>query len=78
MRDLWIYPWEINKDKLRDHTDVQYLNLTASLHPDCQHLHWLSVFSGAMDQGRLDHGSQSFGGNGNSGPSGNVTHRECT
>ena len=30
MCNLWIYPWEINKDKLRDHTDVQSLNLTAS------------------------------------------------
>ena len=31
-----------------------------------------------MDQGCVDHGSQSFGENENSGPSGNVTHRECT
>ena len=30
MCNLWIYPWEINKDKLRNHTDVQSLNLTAS------------------------------------------------
>ena len=31
-----------------------------------------------MDQGRMDHGSQSFGGNGNHcGPSENVTHRDC-
>ena len=31
MCNLWIYPWEINKDKLKDHTDVQFLNLTASV-----------------------------------------------
>ena len=31
MCNLWIYPWGINKDKLRDHTDVQSLNLTASI-----------------------------------------------
>ena len=31
MCNLWIYLWAINKDKLRDHTDVQSLNLTASL-----------------------------------------------
>ena len=28
MCNLWIYSWEINKDKLRDHTDVQSLNLS--------------------------------------------------
>ena len=31
---------------------------------------------GSMDQGHVDHGSQSFGGNGNSVLSGNVTHWE--
>ena len=46
------------------------------------HLQWLSVGClylldrGSMDQGRVDHGSQSFGGNGNSGASGNVTNGE--
>ena len=33
---------------------------------------------GSMDQGRVDHGLQSFGVNGNSGSNGNMTHRECT
>ena len=28
MCNLWMYPWEINKDKSRDHTNVQSLNLT--------------------------------------------------
>ena len=32
----------------------------------------------SMNQGRVDHGSQSFGVNGNSGSNGNVTNRECT
>ena len=46
------------------------------------HLQWLSVGClyflnrGSMDQGRVDHGSQSFSGNGNSGASGNVTNGE--
>ena len=33
-----------------------------------------------MDKGRVDHGSQSYGvnGNGNSGSTVNVTYRECT
>ena len=31
MCNHWIYLWEINKDKARDHTDVQSLNLTASI-----------------------------------------------
>ena len=31
MCNLWIYPWEINEGKLRDHTDVQSLSLTASI-----------------------------------------------
>ena len=31
MCNLWIYQWEMKNDKLRDHTDVQFLNLTAGI-----------------------------------------------
>ena len=40
MCNFWIYPWEINKDKLRDHTNVQSLNLTAS-ETIPAHISWL-------------------------------------
>ena len=70
-------------------TIVLLLPANYSIFPDYGHfLFSTHIFSGClyfmncvdqwMKEGCVDHGSQSFGVNGNSGSNGNVTHRKCT